>query len=201
MMGFVGASLGFPAVVFSFALVVVIGYWVLVLLGGLGIDVLDGDDGSDLLDGLGLGGVPATVVLSLMIAVAWFVSLAGTVLLDRADVPGPVLALLAVAVLLVALLCAWAVARLVVLPLRRILRAGPEPSRADFVGRTCVVRTGRVATDFGQAEVAAADGSSAIVQVRQSGSDPLTAGTTALIYDYDPDGEFFWVTALPQGVE
>lgn len=200
-MGFVGAALGFPAVVFSFALVVVIGYWVLVLLGGLGIDVLDGDDGSDLLDGLGLGGVPATVVLSLMIAVAWFVSLAGTVLLDRADVPGLVLTLLAVAVLLAAVVCAWAVARLVVLPLRRMLPAGPEPSRADFVGRTCVVRTGRVATDFGQAEVTAADGSSAIVQIRQSGSDPLTAGSTALIYDYDPDGEFFWVTALPQGVK
>ena len=83
-MGFVGAALGFPAVVFTFALVVVIGYWVLVLLGGLGIDALDGEDGSDFLDGLGLGGVPAAVVLSLLIAVAWFVSLAGAVLLDRA---------------------------------------------------------------------------------------------------------------------
>jgi Ca2+-binding RTX toxin-like protein len=200
-MGFVGAALGFPAVVFSFALVVVIGYWVLALLGGLGIDVLDGDDGSNLLQGLGLGGVPATVVLSLMIAVAWFVSLAGTVALDTAALPGLVLALLSVAVLLVALVCAWAVARLVVLPLRRMLPDGPAASRADFVGRTCVVRTGRVGADFGQAEVTAADGSSAIVQVRQSGSDPLTAGTTALIYDYDPDGEYFWVTALPQGME
>jgi hypothetical protein len=196
-MNFVGAALDFPAVVFSFALVVVIGYWVLVLLGGLGFDVLDGDDGSDLLDGLGLGGVPATVVLSLMIAVAWFVSLAGTVLLDRADVPAVVVALLSIAVLLVALVCAWGVARLVVLPLRRMLPAGPQASRADFVGRTCVIRTGRVDAGFGQAEVTAADGSSAIVQVRQNGADPLTAGTSALIYDYDPDGEFFWVAAMP----
>lgn len=196
-MGFVGAALGFPAVVFTFALVVVIGYWVLVLLGGLGIDALDGEDGSDFLDGLGLGGVPVTVVLSLLIAVAWFVSLAGTVLLDRADVPGVVLALLSIAVLLGALLCSWFVARLVVLPLRRLAPQGPEASRADFVGRTCVVRTGRVTADFGQAEVTAADGSSAIVQVRQAGADPLSAGSTAVIYDYDADGEFFWVTALP----
>jgi hypothetical protein len=196
-MGFVDAALGFPAVVFSFALVVVIGYWVLVLLGGLGIDVLDGDDDSDLLHGLGLGGVPVTVVLSLMIAVAWFVSLAGTVLLDQIDAPGP----FSIIVLLLALVCAWAVARLVVLPVRRMLPAGPEASRADFVGRACVVRTGRVDGDFGQAEVTAEDGSSAIVQVRQSGVEPLTAGSAALIYDYDADGEFFWVTALPEGVK
>jgi hypothetical protein len=206
-MDFVGAALGFPAVVFSFALLVVIGYWVLVMLGGLGIDALDGDsdagsdgDGADsgVLHGLGLGGVPVTVVLSLLIAVAWFVSLAGTVLLDGVDAPGLALALLSVAVLVVAVVCAWFVARLLLVPLRRMLPSGQEPSRTDFVGLTCVVRTGRVGADFGQAEVTARDGSSAIVQVRQTGADQLTAGSTALIYDYDANGEFFWVTPLPQ---
>jgi hypothetical protein len=29
--------------------------------------------------------------------------------------------------------------------------------------------------------------------VRQAGQDVLAAGTTALIFDYDVDGEFFWV--------
>jgi hypothetical protein len=46
---------------------------------------------------------------------------------------------------------------------------------------------------FGQAEVTAADGSSALVQVRQNGEYELSAGSTALIYDYDADGEFFFV--------
>lgn len=188
-MDFVGAALGFPAVVFSFALLVVIGYWVLVLLGGVDADT---DADIDLLDGLGLGGVPVTVVLSVMVAVAWFVSLAGTVLLGGA--------VLSIVVLVAALGCAWAAARLLVPLLRRLLPAGPEPSRADFVGRTCVVRTGRVGPDFGQAEVTAADGSSAIVQVRQSGDEPLTAGSTALIYEYDAGGEFFWVTAFAEEV-
>ncbi|NED57538.1 hypothetical protein G3I24_42480, partial [Micromonospora aurantiaca] len=71
-------------------------YWTLVLLGGLGVDLLgagtdadtgagagagDADGGADgdglvaeRLAMLGLGGVPATVVLSLLIAIAWFVS-------------------------------------------------------------------------------------------------------------------------------
>ena len=47
--------------------------------------------------------------------------------------------------------------------------------------------------DFGQAEVHSPDGSSAIVQVRQAGDDDLRAGTVALLFDVDPEGEFFWV--------
>jgi hypothetical protein len=37
------------------------------------------------------------------------------------------------------------------------------------------------------------------VQVRQPGHDPLTSGTTALIFDYDVVGEFFWVASLELG--
>ncbi|HWO65844.1 MAG TPA: hypothetical protein VNO31_38015, partial [Umezawaea sp.] len=53
-----------------------------------------------------------------------------------------------------------------------------------------------VTHDFGQAEVTATDGSSAVVQVRQAGQDVLVAGSTALIFDYDVDGEFFWVAPV-----
>ena len=53
------------------------------------------------------------------------------------------------------------------------------------------------------AEVHAVDGSSAVVQVRQSLDDAagpggvLRAGAAALIYDYDDGGEFFWVMPAP----
>jgi hypothetical protein len=198
---FVAASLAFPAVLFSFLLIVVIGYWLIVLLGMADADTLDGDsDGfADFLAGTGLAGVPVTVVLSLLIALAWFVSLAGTVLLRGAGLPGPVRVALSVGVLLVALAVAWAGTRLVVLPLRRLFASGPAASRTDFVGRLCVIRTGSVGPDFGQAEVTAADGSAAVIQVRQTGDARLTAGDHALIYDLDVDG-FFWVMpadALP----
>ncbi len=57
-----------------------------------------------------------------------------------------------------------------------------------------MIRTGRVTADFGQAEVAAEDGSTATVQVRTPTPDPgLTAGRTALIFDYDAEGEHFLV--------
>ncbi|HXA58695.1 MAG TPA: hypothetical protein VNW94_05985 [Streptosporangiaceae bacterium] len=68
------------------------------------------------------------------------------------------------------------------------------PRRRDFVGRMCVIRTGRVDERFGQAEVRAEDGSVALIEVRnQSATDHLKAGSSALIFEYDDDGRFFWV--------
>jgi hypothetical protein len=187
---FVDAALGFPAVLFTFLLVVVVGYWLLVLLGAFDIEALDFDADGDVLGGVGFAGVPVAVTASLLIAIAWFVSLVGTVLF------GGVL-LLAILALLVALAVAWFATRLLVKPLQKLFPSGPEASRADFVGSVCVIRTGRVSESFGQAEVTAADGSSAIIQVRQTGTDTFRSGTAALIYDYDADGEFFWVTPVP----
>lgn len=180
MARFVDAVLEFPTVLFSFMLVVVIVYWVLVLLGGLGMELSD-----DFLTSLGLRGVPGAVALSLLLVVAWFVSLVGVVLVEGTPARA--------AVLVVALLAGWLCAGLVARASRAMFPAVAPPSRADFVGRMCVIRTGRVGTDFGQAEVTADDGSSALVQVRQTGDEDLRAGSSALIFDYDPEGEFFWV--------
>ncbi|MFD5466949.1 hypothetical protein ACFWIQ_29595 [Kitasatospora sp. NPDC127059] len=248
---FFAAALAFPTALFSFALVVVIGYWLLMLIGGLGFDALHGGHGvghhlgtghaghvgpvghvghgagghgagghgagghvahgasgghgagggnahdgahggrgaghhGGVLDALGLGGVPATVAVSLLVALAWFVSLAGTVLTSGAPARGGVFA--------VALVASWAGTRVLVRPLRRLFPQDRPITRGDFVGRVCVIRTGRVTADFGQAEVTAEDGSTATLQVRTPDAEPgLTAGRTALIYDYDADREHFLV--------
>jgi hypothetical protein len=194
---FLNAVLEFPTVLFTFLLVVVIGYWLIVLFGGADAELLDGDvvDGvaaggfGGFLGSVGLGGVPVTVGVSVLVLVAWFVSLAGSVVAGGA--------LLGLVVLVVAIVVAWLVARVVVVPLRRLFPATGGDSRTAFVGRACVVRTGTVTETFGQAEVTAADGSSAIVQVRQTGTDTFTAGSAAVIYGYDQDGEFFWIVPTP----
>ncbi|WP_121157599.1 hypothetical protein [Micromonospora pisi] len=197
---FLDVALGFPTALFSFLLVVVVGYWALVLFGTVGIDEnaeTEAGDGTGLLSGIGLGGLPSTVALSVLIVVAWFVSLVGSVLLDRPDWSATLAVLLPVGLLLVALAAAWLVTRLLTRPLRHFFQTEPPVSRSAFVGQVCVIRTGAVSVDFGQAEVTAADGSSAVIQVRQAGADVLGAGSLALIYDYDADREFFWV--LPVG--
>ncbi|WP_200208734.1 OB-fold-containig protein [Micromonospora coerulea] len=200
MGGFFATALSFPTVLFSFLLLVVVGYWLLVLTGVLDLgDDLDADGvPGGVLAGLGLGNVPSTVAFSLLVAVAWFVCLAGTALLDGLGLGAVARIAVLVGVLLAAVLCAWAVTRLVAVPLSRLFPTGTESSRHAFVGSLCTIRTGQVTADFGQAEVTAPDGSSAIVQVRQPGAEPLCAGSSALIYDYDVEGEFFWV--MPAGI-
>jgi hypothetical protein len=184
MSGFVTAALAFPAVLFSFLLMVVIGYWVLALVGVL--DVEDGDIGF-------FGGVPLPLSLSLLVAFSWFLGLVGTVLIDGVDTPLRVG--LGFGVLIAALVGGALGTRLVVVPLRRVF-AGAVPSRQDFVGRVAVVRTSTVTEDFGQAEVAAADGASAIISIRLAGEGNLGLGSRVVIYDYDSAGEFFWVSPL-----
>jgi hypothetical protein len=180
---FFAASLGFPVSVLSVLLVIVVAFWLLVAVGAADADWVE----------LDIGGVPATLGVSLLIAVSWFACLSGVVVLEPASV------LAGTGVLGGSLAVGLVLTRLAMAPLKRLFPADPPASRLDFIGRTCVIRTGRVTQTFGQAEVTAADGSSAVVQVRQPGTDALTAGTTALIFDYDVDGEFFWVASLEIG--
>ncbi|OKJ16141.1 DUF1449 family protein [Kitasatospora sp. CB01950] len=206
MDGFFEAALGFPTALFSFALVVVVGYWTLVLLGGLGFDGLDGghhhvdavdgghgvDAHGGVLAGLRPDGVPVTVAVSLLIAIAWFVSLAGSALTTGLPARAAVLA--------AAVVSAWVGTKALLRPLAKLLPQERAARRHDFVGRVCVVRTGRVTGDFGQAEVAAEDGSTAVVQVRSLTDEAgLSAGRTALIFDYDPVGEHFLVAPFDPG--
>ncbi|MGW0393421.1 hypothetical protein ACWDYJ_21480 [Streptomyces sp. NPDC003042] len=187
---FIAAALGFPTVLFTAALVVVLGFWLLVLCGAADHDGFDTDAGGG---ALGIGGVPVTVSASLLVAVAWFTSLSGAVLLARTGWPGTLVHFLGAVLMFASLFLSWRVTRVLVRPLTKLFPDEPGPSRLDFVGLTCIIRTGRVDAGFGQAEVTAGDGSTALVQVRQYGSDPLTLGSTALLYAYDDAGEFFWV--------
>ncbi|WP_405693508.1 hypothetical protein [Streptomyces sp. NBC_01185] len=196
MTEFLSAAVAFPAVVFCAALVVVIGFWLLVLFGAAGPDSFDTDLDSE---AVGFGGVPVSVSVSLFVVLAWFTGLTGSVLVLRSGATGTPRAALHLAVLAGALLIAWGVVRMLVRRFRRFFPAEPPASREDFVGQVCTIRTGSVSTDFGQAEVAAADGSTAIVQVRQplrpsAPADVFTSGSTGLLYAYDAVGEFFWVS-------
>jgi hypothetical protein len=202
MSGFFAAAVGFPAVLFSFMLVVVVLYWLLVLVGA-DLDLLDdgGAAGGGVADTLGIGGVPLMIVLSMWITLSWLLAMVGTILLGAFGAGGVVGVLLGIAVLLVATLGGLIGTRLVVVPIRRALPAAAAPTRSDFVGRTCVIRTGTVTETFGQAEITSDDGSSAVIQVRRpaemSDRGPLRSGSQALIFDYDADREIFWVDLAP----
>ncbi|WP_432125045.1 hypothetical protein [Streptomyces sp. C10-9-1] len=197
---FLSAVAAFPTALFSAALAVVVVFWLLVLLGAAEPGAFDADVESAGAGSAGLAGVPVAVAASLLIVLAWFTSLCGAVLLHRSGLTGLPHAALACTVLLLACLVSWRVTRRLVQLLAKLFPEERGPSRHDFIGMTCTIRTGRVDTRFGQAEVTAPDGSTALVQVRQPApggpaedGPALSAGATALLYAFDEDGEFFWV--------
>lgn len=195
---FLHATATFPTVLFSAGLVVVVGFWLLVLLGAADHDSFDADVDTD---AFSLGGVPVSVSASLLIALSWFFSVTGSLLLARTDWPDGLLHLLGAVLLFASLAGSWRLTRAFVRPLAKLFPDEPGPSRQDFVGLTCTIRTGRVDGGFGQAEVAARDGSTAVVQVRQIDAAPLTLGSTGLLYAYDDAGEFFWVAPFDAALD
>ncbi|KPM54719.1 hypothetical protein CcI49_07115 [Frankia sp. CcI49] len=120
-------------------------------------------------------------------------------MLDHVELDASFHVALAVVAVAVALVGTWLLVRLLLFPLRRLLRRrrGAATSRSELLGRLCVIRTGRVGPEFGQAEVRADDGSSVLVQVRHPENNPLLrAGSSAVIYSYDAAREIFWVSPL-----
>lgn len=188
---FLNAAVGFPTMYFSAALVVVLGFWLLVLCGAVDRDCYDADVDTGALH---LDGVPVSAAASVFIVAGSFLSVSGSILLDRAHLGGALSLLLSWAMFLIALFVAWWVTRGLVRPLAKLFPDEPGPFRQDFVGVTCtIIRTGQVDEDSGRAEVAARDGSTAVVQVRRHGHDPLARGSTALLCAYHETGEFFRV--------
>ncbi|WP_328680791.1 hypothetical protein [Streptomyces sp. NBC_00343] len=204
MGAFFAAATGFPTVVFTAALTVVVLFWLLVALGAADAH---GHAHAHLNsrahgDGWGIGGVPVTLAFSLFTAVGWLISYCASVLLVPS---GPVGVLVGAAVLIGTVYVSWRATKLFVRPLHRLFPDEHGPSRLDFVGLTCTIRTGRVDAGFGQAEVRSADGSAAVVQVRQtgggSGEGVLASGSTGLLYAYDETGEFFWVAPYDSALD
>lgn len=184
------AVTAFPTVPLTAALVVVVVFWLLVAAGVAEADGFDADVDAA---ALRLGGVPVAVAASLLVVLAWFLSVVGVLLLARTGWPDAVVWPADVALLPVSVAVSWCLTRVLVRPLATLLRGEPGPSVRDFVGLTCTIRTGRVDAEFGQAEVAARDGSTAVVQVRQYEGQRLALGSTGLLYAYDDAGGFFWV--------
>ncbi|MGA5423254.1 hypothetical protein [Streptomyces lavendulocolor] len=197
MAEFLHAVATFPAVLFTAALVVVMGFWLLVLLGVADHDSFDADVDTD---ALSLGGVPVSVSASSLVVLCWFLSVSGSVVLARTGWSDALVHLLDAVLLIASVIGSWCLTRALVRPLAKLFPDEPGPSLHDFVGSICTIRTGRVDADFGQAEVAARDGSTAVVQVRQNDGSPLALGSTGLLYAYDDAGAFFWVAPFDEAL-
>ncbi|MCY9786287.1 DUF1449 family protein [Nocardiopsis sp. EMB25] len=216
---FLSTAFGFPTVLFTPMLIVAAVYWILVVVGAADTELLDGVDADGEAAGLSalmtraglLGGsgrtsaeshgersgarAPVTVSLTLMVGVAWFVSMMGGIMTSLLETTSPSLLLaLGAVVLLIALIAAWAVTSGLAMAVARLLPGRRSDSKHDLVGRTCVIRIGEASEGFGRAEITTDAGAEISIHVRTTGGEVLPLGSTALIFDHDRENDVFLVT-------
>jgi len=194
------AVVAYPTALYTALLGVVLVYWVLALLGivdfesgGIDLDVdLHADAEIDSLSTLatyavafGLNGVPFSVVVSLLVLVAWTVSaLAGMWLMPL--VPTLLLRMVAgTGVLLGSFAVALPVTARLVRPMRGLFVTHSALSNAALVGLPCRVLTQAVDEKVGRAEVEQR-GASINIRVWARSPNALGRGASARIVEYDP---------------
>ncbi|GAA5215030.1 hypothetical protein ACFSJ3_01300 [Corallincola platygyrae] len=196
--------LQFPTVVYTVLLGVMLVYWLIAALGTVDIDVLDVDIDVDadvgavegfagLVFRLGLGGVPLTVVLTLIALTGWSVSYFSMLWLVNPLTSGFINLLLGIGVAIGAFLVSIPVTAQLIKPLRPLFRSVNGPSTRDLVGSIAVVRTSRVDQSFGEATLEDG-GAGMILRVRADESLKLSRGDRVVVLSYIPESHAYQVT-------
>lgn len=142
-----------------------------------GAEALKGHDGGL----LGLGSVPITISLSLVLLACWCLSLLGVHYGEQALGDTFVVPLL---VFVLAVVVALPLAALLVRPLAPVFAVREGKSNRDYIGHVCTVTTGHVDDTFGQATVE--DGGTVLnIPVRCDRPGALARGGKALIVEFD----------------
>lgn len=151
---------------------------------------------------LGLGELPSTLTLSLLVAFGWAFSLGGSALATKMAwlTAGGVGVVAVIAVTAVAL--SIAATMMAVTPLRRFMRFVPATERRQLVGKHARVTTLRVDEDFGQAEVVDLSGAPILIQARSLDLiNTIGRGDVVRVVGYQPEREVFLVEASREVVE
>jgi hypothetical protein len=144
---------------------------------------------------LGLGGVPFSIVASLLILFAWVISsIAALWVLDW--VPTATLRFIVGSVFLLASLAlAIPLTATCVRPMRKLFVTHNAISNAALVGQECVILTGSVDEKFGRAEVPAR-GAGYHIRVVAEVPNALKRGDRAFIVEYDEVARLYRVQAM-----
>jgi hypothetical protein len=144
---------------------------------------------------LGLGGVPFSIVASLLILFAWVISSIAA-LWVLSWLPTATLRIIVGSLFLVAALAlAIPMTAACVRPMRKLFVTHNAISNAALVGQECVILTGSVDETFGRAEVPAR-GAAYHIRVVADVPNALKRGDRAFIVEYDEVTRLYRVQAL-----
>ncbi len=141
---------------------------------------VDGSSGGGLWQGLGLGQVPLTISVSVIVLLGWV----GTLLVMNYALPATGFGWLRAILLPLMIIVALPLTALLIRPLAPIFRVNEGKFNNDYVGHVCTITTGRVDETFGYAEIV--DGGSVLqIPVRCDQPGKLARGDRALIIEFD----------------
>jgi len=194
MNDFLQTALTAPTLLYSIVLAVCVAYWLLAATGLVDADGPDGLLGGEadgdgdasgvaaMLAKLGLAGVPVMIVLTVVAFVGWL----GTYfvhLLALQHLPSLLRIVGGSVVALVMLVPGAFVTSLLLRPLSKLLLRLRPPVEPSILGRTAIVSTPSVATDYGQATMD--DGGAGLVlQVRHSDPHRFKRGDRVVLIEY-----------------
>lgn len=183
----------FPTAIFTGLLALVMLYWLIAITGLADTDLLDqmllGDgDAVDasglaaLLNKLGLGRVPLTIIVSLIVLSAWVISFAGTRLLMPQTGLATLQFLIGTAITAAALIGGLLATIVLLRPVHAMLRHIPPEGEATVIlGRTGVIRSGTATPETGQA-IIEDGGAGLLLQVRTT-TGSLPRGTKVVVIE------------------
>jgi hypothetical protein len=208
MAQFLAVMSNYPTAIYTVLLGVVLFYWALAMIGLVDIEGLDldfdsdSDIGGEGLTGLagfmlamGLDGVPFSVVVSLLLLLAWLFTSLGSIALSV--LPWLLQVVLGTGLLIVSFAVSIPITARMVRPIKGLFVTHRAVSNAELVGRTCRITTLSVSETFGQAFLE--DGGGGLnLRVRAATPNSLTKGSAAAIVEYRPETDTYEVVENPE---
>ncbi len=194
----------YPTNVYTIFLGVLLVFWLFAIIGALDIDIISFDTDIDfdadinvpgfvgLMHTLGFLGVPFTIVLSVLVFLAWvFTYLVSTYVLPW--IPSDIVKIVAGTItLIISFIAALPITTKIVAPLRKMAEVNQAKSNKDFVGYACKVKSQTVDDEFGQGFIE--DGGAGLnVRIRAKQPNEMRKGVMVRIIHYEPDGNYFEV--------
>lgn len=196
---FLQTSLTFPTLIYSVLLAFCVIYWLLAATGLMDADGIeglltgDGDPGepgdlgalAGMIARLGLGGVPLTLILTVLAFFGWMITYFVHLLLLQ-PLPDLLRYLLGSVVLVAALVPGLLITSLLLRPLRRLIVKLRPPLPVSILGKVGVISTPSVSDDYGMAAVDDG-GAGLLLQVRAPLPNGYQRGDRIVLIEYLPD--------------
>lgn len=203
--------LAFPTVIWTTAMLVIVGYWSLVIVGALGIDIFPGDAESDidvpgegggvlsgLSNALALGQVPLTVVISLLVFKSWLLSVAAQLFIMPLVISSLLTGLIGSAIFLGSFVAALWLTTFSARPLKPLFRVHTVRGAGTLIGGQVLISSSRVSNSFGTALYKVPDqaGQELLINVICDVPNEMGIDSAAVITDYDANCGTYTVRPL-----